>query len=306
MGVSGLASFGATAPTAADKARFSMTIAMTRFGSLDVCFSQHTAFVVPRPGDNFGRSHRTVRLLIILEGEASLSAGGRTVRLGPGGGALLRGWEDYVYESDTDVRRVHVDVPADDSPFAAVLRDTPAMVWPANVPMLRVAGAALTEVVRCDESGIGAASRDALRRVAQSAFLSVVGSPPGCDELAPTRQRQRSLVLAHIAERSAAPELTPASIAADLGISRRSLQRLFEEDGVGVAEHITQSRLERALALLREPMLADVSMEEIAVRAGFGTVPRMRRAVRGATGMSPTLVREQSLLARGALAGSAA
>lgn len=292
-GASGLASFGGFTHSHAERNAFRLTLAVSRFDGFDVSHARHTAVVLPRRGDNFAYSHRAVRLVIMLEGEATLSAGGHTERLVPGGGAIVHGWDEWLYESSGDVNRVHVDIAADRAPFAAALSSVPALVWSADTPLLRTAAAALTEVVRRDDA-IDAASRDALRRMAQSVVLSVLAAPPGGGVPAPARQRQRAEVMARIAANHASPDLNPAAIAAALGISMRSLQRLFEGEVMGVAEHIAAARLEHALAILREPLLREMSMEEVASRSGFGSVARMRRAVRQYTGLCPTRVKAQA------------
>lgn len=291
-GVPGLAAFRGTARTRAERAAFRLTLAVSRFASFDVCHAHHTALVVPRAGDNFGYLRSTARFFTVLEGEVTLSAGGKTTRISAGGGGLVHGWDEYVYESKGAVSRVHVDIDAGDPAFDAALRTCPAMVWGAEAPLLRAAGVALTEVVRRDE-GIDTAGRDGLARLVQSILLTVLASPPHGSVPAPVRQRLRARVLEHIAANHTDPGLSPATVATAVGISKRSLQRLFEHEAMGVAEHITAARLDHALALLREPRLAEMSIEEIAARTGFGSVARMRRVVRMSTAQSPTDFRKR-------------
>ncbi|GAB2474538.1 AraC family transcriptional regulator [Xylanimonas ulmi] len=296
VGTPGLVAFGGTARTRADRERFRLTLALSRFGGLTVAHARHTAVAVLREGDNFGRPGRAVRLLIMLEGEVRLSVAGGSVRVGPGGGALLHGWDEYVYESAGDVSRVHLDADVEGPPFADALRNVPALVWAGDCPVLRAAGAALAEIVRHDEGGVSSATRGSMGRLAQSVLLAVLASPPG-GAPTPARERNRTRVLEHIAARHTDPDLSPVTIARDLGISMRSLHRLFESADQGVAEHIAAARLEHALALLSDPSLGQTPIERIALRAGFGSVARMRRVVRTATGLSPTAVRQRSATA---------
>jgi len=61
--------------------------------------------------------------------------------------------------------------------------------------------------------------------------------------------------------------------------------RLFKEHyGVTVTEFIQQSRLEKAMELLRE---TDLSVEEVAVRAGFSRKAGFYRLLKEKTGMTP-------------------
>ncbi|GAB2464500.1 hypothetical protein GCM10007967_18720 [Xylanimonas ulmi] len=294
-GAPGLAAFGGTAHTRADREQFRLTLAMSRLNGLTVAHAHHTAVAVLRPGDNFGRPRRCVRLLIMLAGAATLSAGGRSVRIETGGGALLHGWEEYLYESTGNVTRVHLDVDVEGTAFADALHDVPTLAWRANCPVLHAAGAAFAEIVRRDERGISPAARSSLEHLAQAVLLSVLAFPPSGGVPAPVQRRSRVRVLEHIATRHSDPDLCPATVAAELGMSTRSLQRLFAGSDQSVAEHITAARLKHALALLADPHLIDMSLDRIACRTGFGSLARMRRVVHTATGLSPTEYRRQRL-----------
>lgn len=285
-GALGLASVGGTARTRSERSAFRMTFAVSRFGALDVAHVSHTAMIVPAEASNFGRPHRAARMAIVLSGEVDVSVEGRSSRIGPGGGALLPGWENYLYESTSDVSLVYVDMPADEPPFAAALQNLRATLWPTGVPILHVAGVNFVEVVRRDEPDSDDTSRNALAQMVESVVLSVLASPHSGGLTASARQRQRARVLAHIAAHHTTPTLSSTTIAADLGISKRSLQRLFENEAMGIVDHIAAARLDHALALLRDPLLAEASMELIATRAGFSSVPRMRRQVQAVTGTS--------------------
>ncbi|GAB2469207.1 helix-turn-helix transcriptional regulator [Xylanimonas ulmi] len=292
-GTPGLAAFGGVAPTRGEREGFRLTAAISRFSALAVTHTRHTAVTTLRAGDNFGWPHRAIRLLIVLEGRITLRAPDRSVRLGVGGGALLHGWAEYLYESEGTVASVHLDVGVEDAPFAGSLRHVPAMQWPEGYPVLSAAGAALYEIVRRDEGGITTATRNAMERLAQSTLLSVLASPLESSASEPESEIGRARVLEHIATRHTDPDLTPAVIAADLGMSMRSLQRLFTDTGMGVAGHIAAARLEHALALLSDPLLTRLSLARIAARSGFGSSARMARVVSKATGLRPAELRHQ-------------
>ncbi|WP_231626782.1 helix-turn-helix domain-containing protein [Streptomyces apocyni] len=84
------------------------------------------------------------------------------------------------------------------------------------------------------------------------------------------------------------PELTPAQIAAEHHISRRHLQRLFQQRGLTVAASIRQQRLERACADLTAPQLATYPISAIAARWGFRHAADFSRAFRKAYGVAPS------------------
>ena len=86
--------------------------------------------------------------------------------------------------------------------------------------------------------------------------------------------RARSLVLV----RREDPTFNVAEFAAEMHMSTRHLQRLFAEEGSSPAEELRRSRVELAKELLNDPTYSPLSVEEIAVHAGFGTATALRRA----------------------------
>ena len=97
----------------------------------------------------------------------------------------------------------------------------------------------------------------------------------------------RTLVRGHIDEHLGDPALAPESSAAAHFISRRNLDRLFEDDERTVAETIRDRRLERCRDDLRDPRLAHRSILEIATGWGFVSPAHFSRTFRAAYGMSP-------------------
>jgi AraC-like DNA-binding protein len=96
-------------------------------------------------------------------------------------------------------------------------------------------------------------------------------------------------VYRHLAD----PELTPARIAAAHFISTRSLHRLWEPHGVGLAEWIRELRLARCRRDLADPGLAGESVAAIAARWGIRNAAHFSRLYRSAYGCSPREHRRQ-------------
>lgn len=84
--------------------------------------------------------------------------------------------------------------------------------------------------------------------------------------------------------------LSPADMAARLGISVRHLQMLFEPTGTSYARYVLGRRLERAQQLLRHS--PDAAVADIAQACGFQSLATFYRAFRAAFGMSPSECRE--------------
>jgi AraC-like DNA-binding protein len=134
---------------------------------------------------------------------------------------------------------------------------------------------------------------DVLRSLAISAIAALaIGGSAEWEE-----RRLRLAATRYIKARYADPVLSSSTIAAHLGLSRRSLQRLFEGEEKTIAQYIHEVRTRHALARLGDPRLALVPLSEIATLSGFGSVVAMRRAVQEATGVTPTEVRRNAISA---------
>ncbi|MFD8146587.1 GlxA family transcriptional regulator [Streptomyces sp. NPDC059708] len=80
-----------------------------------------------------------------------------------------------------------------------------------------------------------------------------------------------------------------SDLARQEAVSVRTLTRRFrQESGVSPGEWITAQRVERARRLLER---TELSMEEVAREAGFGTAQSLRKHVQAALGVSPTAYR---------------
>jgi AraC-like DNA-binding protein len=81
-------------------------------------------------------------------------------------------------------------------------------------------------------------------------------------------------------------DLTPAKVAAALGISIRSLHLAFEPTGTSFAKHVTRRRLQECRAALERPT-ATRSVTDVAFAWGFGNLTTFYRASRREFGMAP-------------------
>ncbi len=106
----------------------------------------------------------------------------------------------------------------------------------------------------------------------------------------PTTSR-RDQAERHIADHLGDPSLDTDGIATALGMSRRSLQKLFEDAG-GVAVYIRRRRLESAVALLSSPHRPGV--DEVARRSGFSNRRALERAMRKVVEQTPAELRRRA------------
>jgi AraC-like DNA-binding protein len=84
-----------------------------------------------------------------------------------------------------------------------------------------------------------------------------------------------------------------AATAQRLGISRRTIQRLFQAEGTTATLWIRNQRIERCARDLRDPRLAGRSITDIASARGFDDAAYFSRCFRATFGMSPRTYRDQ-------------
>ncbi|ALJ19848.1 AraC family transcriptional regulator [Microbacterium sp. No. 7] len=87
------------------------------------------------------------------------------------------------------------------------------------------------------------------------------------------------------------PHLTVGEIARELGVTRRTLERVCSSAGVTVGALLMRARATRAKEMLVGA--SDLSMAEIAESAGFGSVDSMRYAMKRLYGSTPSRIRNE-------------
>ncbi|MER5889536.1 helix-turn-helix domain-containing protein [Streptomyces sp. NPDC001941] len=108
-----------------------------------------------------------------------------------------------------------------------------------------------------------------------------------------TTLRARAWALAHLHE-----PVQLRDLAEQEAMSVRTFTRRFrEEAGVSPGQWLTSQRVERARQLLED---TDLSVDQVAARAGFGTAQSMRQHLQAALGVAPTAYRRTFRTGRGA------
>jgi AraC-like DNA-binding protein len=96
----------------------------------------------------------------------------------------------------------------------------------------------------------------------------------------------------YIVENSFRRDVSVAAIANHLGVTPRTLQRLFEADGTTFSTYLLCQRLARAHAMLSGRRFSDSTVSSVAYDAGFGDLSYFNRCFRKFYGTTPRKVRQ--------------
>jgi AraC family transcriptional regulator, positive regulator of tynA and feaB len=96
-----------------------------------------------------------------------------------------------------------------------------------------------------------------------------------------------------LAERLDQFGVTADQVAAQLGVSVRTLHRSFAADNASFANTLRRLRLERAAQLLAQPRLSRVTVAELSRRCGFADASHFVREFAQAFGQTPAVWRKQ-------------
>jgi AraC-like DNA-binding protein len=298
-GAEDLERFARLVPTLAKPEDFHLQSRSARFGGFDVTYMVHGALRFEPVAADFGRTKRTLRLLVVLDGEVQLRHGdaihGEQATLRRRDGALVLGWEPVMYTAAAPARVVLVDVPAESDALGGLPTTSPFVVGGSETALLSALAAFALDLLRQDVDTLTPAVRaqvtDSLESLV-SGTVSTLAVPTGGDW---NRRSQRMHVVRYIASHYADPQLGPTTLAAHLGMSKRSLQRLFEGEKLSVSQLIQAKRVDQVLLRLRDSRYAGTSLDELAVLTGFGSALALRRAVQAATGRTPSSLRGEAL-----------
>ncbi len=173
----------------------------------------------------------------------------------------------------------------------------PAGNWHGVMPR-GAAGTLLGEYLRALSPRLAGMSMAEAREVEQ-ATLHLIAAALAPSALGPARDAPGvaagllATARARIEERLADPTLTPDRLAAELGLSRASLYRLFAPMG-GVAAFIQGRRLARVRARLADPRPVR-RLAEVAFGCGFASEAHFSRAFRARFGQTPREARAEAL-----------
>ncbi len=271
---------------------FSGSIRHRQIGCIGITDVRASAQCVRRTRTMIGRAPSDDLIVVVhIEGLCNVGQNEKAALLQHGDGAIVSADETYFFDFPVAFRQLVLKVPR---------------------PLVRDARAG--EVGRAIRLGSGSAhllrhlamasldEPDALSEVeevgAERAFaelLTSAATPP----LAQKTQRDADSVryasaLAFIRRNLTMSDLNPAVVAAHVGLSRRSLARLFALRGQTIERSIWSLRLEGAKDDLADPRLKERSVTTIAFSWGFNDAAHFSRSFLSAYGMTPTQFRAKT------------
>jgi AraC-like DNA-binding protein len=236
----------------------------------------------------------SLALVVIRSGAIGISARGRELLLGPGEAVLASAEDAAVFERHLAgdcfslhvPRRVLVPMIMDvDDAVMRIIRDRPSEI--------RVLVDYATSLVR--ESGFATPALRQLGAGHLHDLLALVLGPTDDFRESAGRRGAKAARLRKakflIVNNCGQQDLSVTSVAQELGVTPRYLQRLFEADGKTFSSFLIEQRLKRAHRMLREPEFAERPVSSIAYDVGFGDLSYFNRSFRRAYGATPSDVR---------------
>jgi AraC-like DNA-binding protein len=183
-------------------------------------------------------------------------------------------------------RALHVDLHELGLPLDVVRAAAPGLGSSPLYPLVRDHVVRVTAHARtlADSAAAVDLGRASVRLV-RALVLSAAEQARALDDATPatTADRVDAYVRTHLRD----PDLAPAEIAAENGISVRALYRIFEERGVGLERSIIERRLEGARTDLAAPGRRHHSIATVARTWGFDNPSFFSRRFRAAFGVTP-------------------
>ena len=266
------------------------------FGSVGLMHSRSSPLEVRRSHrDVAGDPAEVFVLPVHVAGDFLLQQGGQESRLGPAQTRLLAGNEPYELRQAADCAMSETYTLS----FAAgeLRRRLPGVDDVTRRPATRASSAfrLLERYLAClpQEANADAGLAQAVGSHVTDLVCLAFG---GTDEIA---ERSRGAVQAarmaelrrHLAENAANPGLTVGHVAAAMGLSPRTVQMLFEAEGTSFSQALRRLRIERAVAMLGQPVNGQASIADIAFACGFADLSTFNRSFRAVTGLKPSDMR---------------
>ena len=234
---------------------------------------------------------RRYRIVLAMRGKVGVRHAGHDAVLEQGDFALLDDSLPYRIEFDEPNRSLCVAIaPSTIKIYLPVPARMCGLRMPADRPLNKVASTMLLALwTEIENEDLRPEHRPALAR----SFLQVMAASYAVDhacaiERSVVAAARRTELKQYIETHLRSPELTPTTIAAALGLSRRYVRMLFAEENDSVMAYLKRRRLEECAFELAQPQWCGRSITATASDWGFRNVTHFARAFKAAYGTTPS------------------
>lgn len=227
-----------------------------------------------------------------IQGHGLLIQDGRETLLAPGDLAIYDTQRPYTLAFEKSASIMVTLIPHDQfrlsqpqvSELTAVALKSVHPLSGTVTPLLSHLGENLAQ---WDEFGGAALARNTVDLLA-----TALGGALGLGSQTDSKGKQRERITRYIDTHLTEAELSPAQIAAAHFISVRSLHALFSDQPLSVAALIRHRRLREAATLLRDPLVAEHSVQSIGARVGINDAAGFSRMFSREFGVTPRKYRQ--------------
>jgi AraC-like DNA-binding protein len=217
---------------------------------------------------------------------------GHNLQLRRGDATVFRAWETGTVGSRRHFGYVAILIPHQEIGARFDVAPMRRMPWQSEaLQLLR----AYAQTLKKGKLGHSPEARATIRRHIIDLAVLAATSPHAIGEsgLSAVAAARRATALDHITSSFEDPELSLETVARDLRISPRYLQRLLEMSGTSFTARVNELRLQRAFTLLTEARDGERRISEIALQVGFSDISHFNRLFRSRFGDTPRGVRGQ-------------
>jgi AraC-like DNA-binding protein len=241
-----------------------------------------------------------VLLFVNLGSECIGNRAGRETRLAPGQAYVVSCCETGAYTRPTGGDLLCVRTQREGlQRLTPRLDDKMGSVIPAESESLRLLSSYLRTIGDTEPLTEETVRRLVTQHV-QALLALALGGLSGVGEAAQqggVRVARLRMAKAIIQKHATDPDLCADFVAKQMRISPRSLQRLFESEGVTFSGFVTQERLTKAYSELADVQNRARSIAGIALNCGFGDISYFNRQFRARYGTTPSEIRHYELVA---------
>ncbi len=265
--------------------QFAGSIDVAEFGDVRISSVMADGQIVSRVMD--GASDDCL-VSLQTSGVGRVTQAGRTAVLGPGDLALYDAARPYELAFDDAFSQIVVQFPrryltdrnVDVGSAVGVRAPGAAGVGHLASTYLRAVRAHDVDLADPHRRLVGSHALD----LVAMALAATIGTRPTPGAV---RTYTRQQVLDHLSANLSDPHLSVNGVAAALGISTRSLQKLFADDEYGLGQRIRNARLARARQALADPLRRGHTVARIAADHGYADAAHFTRAFKATYHQTP-------------------